>query len=127
MLYCRVHDLCECIHEIQRTLNYHRTGTVFLIGSTGIARVDARMLSGPLSPLRHRSSRGFSAVTDERSRTHRCPYDIFWYLGIGRPPSPGLHLAADTWVCELCDLSDDLSYVKTLYRFDDGFSKRSTE
>ena len=78
MLYCRVHDSCECIHEIERTVNYRSVPIVRYgssIGSTGIARVDARMLSGPLSPLRHRSSRGFSAVTDKKSRTctHRCP------------------------------------------------------
>ena len=85
MLYCRVHHLCECIHEIERSLNvnlYNTVNTDYLFvprASRASTRgcSPARFLHCAIAP-----PRGFSAVsvTDnvvKKSRTHRCPLCIF--------------------------------------------------
>ena len=67
---------CECIHEIERSLNFNLYNTDYLWvprASRAPTRGDAPPRSGPLSPLRPIAPpRGFSAVTDKKSRTHRC-------------------------------------------------------
>ena len=86
MLYCRVHDLCECIHEIERSLNYRSydpSAYGFSIGSTGIAighraRRRADALRPALSTAPSLLQGAFSAVTDKNSCTHRCPHSIFF-------------------------------------------------
>ena len=66
MLYCRVHHLCECIHEIERSLNFNLYNTDYLFvprASRASTRgcSPARFLHCAIAP-----PRGFSAtVTDK--------------------------------------------------------------
>ena len=83
------------------------------------------MLSGPLSPLRHRSSRGFSAVTDKKSRTPQCPLEnrASWVLtpdpdscvcmgATKARPKKGIPAPMrDTQACWFCSMRSD-AYIQ---------------